>query len=89
MLCLLQNCDSDFFEVLGYKSIIFVAMSCELCSTLHKILSGLSGAKDGLDMKDFHAMTNSDYSQKTLDSCYAELQCNTAIHKVFLILKFD
>ena len=51
---------SDFFEVFGYKSIIFVAMSCELCSTLHKILSGLSGAKDGLDMKDFHAMTNSD-----------------------------
>ena len=25
-----------------------------------RFLSGLSGAKDGLDMKDFHAMTNSD-----------------------------
>lgn len=39
-------------------SYLSLHLSTELCSPLHKILTEFSGAQDGLEKKDFHAMTN-------------------------------
>ena len=56
-------CVPVLFFFMGRTSYLSLHLSTELCSSLHKILTGFSGAKDGLDKKDFHAMTNLTFVQ--------------------------